>query len=243
MNYVLLALLVYAVVGGAEPAIAQGEPETRTVVLLHGLARSGTSMRKMQSALEKEGFHTCNIAYPSTKHRIETLVKEHVLPQIQVCVNGNAAPVDFVTHSMGGILVRYLAAHDLLPLGRVVMLSPPNQGSEVVDKLGKTWLFEQVNGPAGKELGTDSSSVPVQLGPAAFEVGIITGSRSINPILSMMIDGKDDGKVSIARAKLAGMKGFVVVPATHPFIMKNRKAIAQTIYFLKQGEFRESDTK
>ncbi len=240
MRYVLIALLAYAVMGGAKPATGEEKPGTSTVVLLHGLARSSASMQKMQDALEEAGFETCNIDYPSTKHRIETLAREHVLPEIKACVGSLAAPIDFVTHSMGGILVRYLAEHGLIPrVGRVVMLSPPNGGSEVVDRLGESWLFEFVNGPAGRELGTDSASVPLQLGPAAFEVGIITGSRSINPMLSLMIDGKDDGKVSIARAKLAGMRGFLVIPTSHSFIMKNKRAIAQAISFLESGEFSE----
>ncbi len=121
------------------------------------------------------------------------------------------------------------------------MLSPPNKGSEVVDTLGETWLFELVNGPAGKELGTDRSSMPLTLGAADFEVGIITGSRSVNLILSLMIEGRDDGKVSIENAKLNGMKDFMVLPSTHPFIMKNKTVIEQTIYFLHHGVFQKSE--
>ena len=140
---------------------------------------------------------------------------------------------------MGGILVRYMAKHGLLPnIHRVVMLSPPNKGSEVVDKLGELWAFEFINGPAGQELGTGSASLPLQLGAANFEVGIITGNRSINLILSLLIDGDDDGKVSIERAKLDGMKDFLVIPASHTFIMQNLTAIEQTLYFLDHGVFR-----
>ena len=216
--------------------------DREAVILLHGLARTSTSMNKMQEALENEGFKTCNIDYPSTQHRISILAQEHILPKIKACVGNIDSSINFVTHSIGGILVRYFAKHALiLPMGRVVMLSPPNQGSEVVDALGDTWFFEFINGPAGKELGTDTSSMPLRLGPANFEVGIITGSRSINLILSLMIEGIDDGKVSVERAKLEGMKDFMVLPSTHPFIMRNQKAIAQTIYFLNHGEFKKRE--
>ncbi len=236
-----LFLIFYTGYGFTQPVSNKTNTDREAVILLHGLARTSTSMNKMQEALEGKGFKTCNINYPSTQHRISVLAQEHILPKIKACVGKIDSSIHFVTHSMGGILVRYFAKHALIsPMGRVVMLSPPNQGSEVVDALGDTWFFEFIDGPAGRELGTDPGSMPLRLGPANFEVGIITGSRSINLILSLMIEGRDDGKVSIERAKLEGMKDFMVLPSTHPFIMRNEKAIAQTIYFLNHGVFKKN---
>lgn len=236
MKYLLIGFMVCAGSGFIQPAMA----ENRNVVLLHGLARSSASMNKLENALQNKGFITCNIDYPSTKYPVEILAREHILPKIVDCIGSLDVPICFVTHSMGGIVVRYLAEHALVPhIGRVVMLSPPNKGSEVVDRLGKTWLFKFINGPAGQQLGTDRESLPLQLEPASFEVGIITGSRSINLILSLMIKGKDDGKVSIENAKLQGMKDFMVLPSSHPFIMKNKTAIDQTIFFLNHGVFQK----
>jgi len=170
-----------------------------------------------------------------------TLALEHVLPKILECVNDPGTPLNFVTHSLGGIIVRYLAKKDLIVnIGRVVMLAPPNQGSEVADALSESWLFNLINGPAGKELGMAGNSIPLQLGPANFEVGIIAGNKSINLILSLMIDGENDGKVSIKNTKLEGMKDFIVLPVTHPFIMKEEPAIRQTIHFLIYGMFRKN---
>lgn len=237
-----LFLIFYAGCGFTQPVNNKTNMDREAVILLHGLARTSTSMNKMQEALEDEGFKTCNIDYPSTQHRISVLAQEHIVPKIKACVGNIDSSIHFVTHSMGGILVRYFAKHALIfPIGRVVMLSPPNQGSEVVDALGDTWFFEFIHGPAGKELGTDTGSIPSQLGPANFEVGIITGSRSINLILSLIIDGRDDGKVSVERAKLEGMKEFLVLPSTHPFIMRNKKAITQTVYFLNHGVFKKNE--
>lgn len=230
----LFMLLASDGVTADDPIASQRQP----VVLLHGLARSASSMEKMANALTAAGFEPCNVSYPSTKHKIEDLTTDFVLPKIQACVGPYPGPVNFVTHSMGGIVVRYLAKHhDVFKYGRVVMISPPNQGSEVVDTLGEYWIFEWVNGPAGKQLGTTSDSMPNQLGSAPFEFGIITGDRSINMILSLLIDGKDDGKVSIERAKLSGMADFSIVHATHPFIMKNDDVIEQAIQFLRTGRF------
>lgn len=207
------------------------------VVLLHGLARSANSMQKMADYLQAQGYPVCNVDYPSTKHPIEVLAREHVWPVIKAC-GAAERPINFVTHSMGGILVRELAAtQPSLSTGRVVMLSPPNHGSEVVDQLGDWAPFQWLNGPAGSQLGTDQYSKPNQLGAAEFEVAVITGDRSINWILSTMIPGDDDGKVSVESAKLEGMQDFIVMPATHPFIMRKKAVMEQVGHFLQHGFF------
>ena len=235
----LFLAAMFAVCTPSSSSTVANAPGGNHVVLLHGLARSHRTMNAMQKALLKRGRKVCNVDYPSTQHPVEKLAMDFVLPAIEKCGVGNAAPIDFVTHSMGGVIVRYLAVHaPELEIGRVVMLSPPNCGSEVVDALGDMWLFEYINGPAGKQLGTGDDSLPNSLGPASFDLGIITGDRSINWILSTIIDGEDDGKVSVERAKLEGMKDFIVIHSAHPFIMKNAAAIRQTLYFLEHGEFK-----
>jgi triacylglycerol lipase len=216
--------------------------QTEEVILLHGLCRTSRSMTKIASALTNAGFKVRNVDYPSRSAPIEKLADDTIGKAVADCQNDGATKIHFVTHSLGGILVRsYLARHSIPNLGRVVMLAPPNQGSEVVDKLGGWSLFKWINGVAGNELGTDKNSAPNKLGPANFPVGIIAGDRSINWINSwFLIPGRDDGKVSIERAKLTGMKDFIVIHATHPFIMRNRTAIRQTIQFLQTGNFKKS---
>jgi triacylglycerol lipase len=208
------------------------------VILLHGLCRTSRSMVKMENALTGAGYKVRNVDYPSRTASIQKLADDAIGKAVADCENDGPAKINFVTHSLGGILVRsYLARHAISNLGRVVMLAPPNQGSEVVDKLGSFFLFKWLNGPAGNELGTDKNSTPNKLGPANFPVGIIAGDRSINWINSLLIPGRDDGKVSVERTKLAGMSDHIVIHATHPFIMKNREAIRQTIQFLRTGSF------
>jgi len=212
------------------------------VVLLHGLARSADSMSKMAAALQVQGYRVCNVDYPSREHSIGVLAEEFVAPAIAKCFPDTHEPINFVTHSLGGIIVRQLAASgELRNVGRVVMLSPPNHGSEVVDKLANWPLFDWLNGPAGKDLGTQMQATPSRLGPARFELGIVTGARSINPFLSMMIPGNDDGKVAVDHAKLDGMTDFIVLRCSHPFIMKSDRAIEQTVYFLQHGLFATRD--
>ena len=209
------------------------------VILLHGLCRSDASMKKMESALTKAGFIVLNVDYPSRTAHIETLSEAAISGALDDTRLAECTKIHFVTHSLGGILVRsYFKRHEHAKLGRVVMLGPPNQGSEVVDSIGAWWFFKKLNGPAGNELGTDNESTPNTLGAVDFELGVIAGDRSINWINSMMIDGPDDGKVSVERTKVAGMKEHSVVHATHSFMMNNNNVIELTIRFLTAGTFR-----
>lgn len=212
---------------------------TEAVILLHGLTRSASSMEKMANALRDAVYYVENIDYPSRSADIKTLSSNIIGKALQDQNLEECTKINFVTHSMGGILVRqYLKNHKIEKLGRVVMLAPPNQGSEVVDNLRSWWLFKKINGPAGSELGTDSKSIPVLLGPVDFELGVIAGNWTINFINSfVMIPGSDDGKVSVDNTKVEGMKEFIIIDTSHPFIMKNDLVIDNTINFLKTGTF------
>jgi triacylglycerol lipase len=227
-------LILMATVAISSPAFGAQEE----VILLHGLCRTSRSMLKMERALTEAGYKVRNVDYPSRTASIQKLAEDAIGKAVGDCQQDGATKINFVTHSLGGILVRsYLVRHIIPSLGRVVMLAPPNQGSEIVDKLGWFFLFKSINGPAGNELGTDKNSTPNKFGPINFPVGIIAGDRSINWINSLLIPGRDDGKVSVERTKLAGMAGHLVVHATHPFIMKNHEVIRQTIQFLRAGNF------
>jgi pimeloyl-ACP methyl ester carboxylesterase len=212
---------------------------TECVVLLHGLVRTSDSMVKLEKALVNAGYQVENIDYPSRKYKIAELADLAVKQGLSQCNDSKPDKIHFVTHSLGGILVRYYLKHNSIDnIGRVVMLGPPNQGSEVVDNLRDTPGFELLNGPAGMQLGTQLSDIPRTLGPVDFELGIIAGTRSINLILSTLIPDKDDGKVSVTAAKVEGMKDFLTLPVTHTFMMKNQNVIAQVIHFLSHGKFK-----
>ncbi len=237
IGFLVAAILPAVSVAGCGGEIR--EVETRdVVVLLHGLGRSDLSMGYMAGQLEEAGYRTVNVGYPSTDHSIEHLAAEELAPALEDCCTDPEGKVHFVAHSMGGIVLRYyLENHDVPNLGRVVMLSPPNQGSEIADWVAESELLQRVMGPAAEQLGTDDESVPSQLGPVDFELGVITGNRTLNPLFSRMIPGADDGKVAVERAKVEGMADFLVVAHTHTYIMLAEDVIEQTVYFLRNGEF------
>jgi triacylglycerol lipase len=225
---------------GSLALLAPGRGEH--VILIHGLCRSPASLRRLERTLLGSGYTTHNLRYPSRSKCISELSDDYVASAITECNAQGAARIHFVGHSMGAILIRHYLSRNQLPnLGRVVMLAPPNSGSEVVDRLRDNRLFRWINGPAGQELGTDPSSLPNRLGRVHYPVGIIAGDRSINWINSLfMIPGSDDGKVSVERTRLAGMTDHVVVHVAHPFIMNNPQCIEHVLGFLRQGKFHAS---
>jgi pimeloyl-ACP methyl ester carboxylesterase len=215
---------------------------TEHMVLFHGLARTSNSMHKLAKHLSGQGYHVVNVDYPSRKYELSELAK--LVRKETISKTTGADKIHFVTHSMGGIIVRYIQKHDPLPnLGRVVMLSPPNHGSEVVDFLNNLWLFESIDGPAGKQLGTGENSICRTLEKASFELGIITGDKSINWISSFIIPGDDDGKISTESAKVEDMADFLVVHVSHPFIMNDKTVMTECVHFLQNGHFKKRPKK
>ncbi len=218
----------------------RGSPDC--VILLHGLGRSRFSMHKLEKALDAAGYLSVNLNYPSRQQTIEVSALD-VLPRgLQICEQLQANSIHFVTHSMGGILVRYyLRENRPANLGRVVMLSPPNRGSEAADHLQSSPLYQWINGPAGQQLITGPSGLPEQLGRVDFPLGVITGNRHsfFDAWLADIIPGENDGKVSVERAKVDGMADFLVLPYPHPFIMDAEEVIEQVLNFLRLGRFQE----
>ena len=218
---------------------APANPAQDGVVLLHGIGRTVRSFRKMQAALEAIGFVTLNQDYASRRKALEALA-EDIHPAIAGFANGIDGSVHFVCHSMGGLLARvYLARYRPQRLGRVVMLGTPNGGSEIADRLKGFLPYRAFFGPAGQQLGTlRDAAVDAMLPSVDYPVGIIAGNRSIYPISSVVLPKPHDGRVSVENTMIDGMADHIVVGTSHPWLVRNHEAIAQTIAFLRDGRFR-----
>ncbi len=208
------------------------------VVLLHGMWRNARAMEPAREYLSAKGYQVINISYPSTQYPIEILVQQYLHPVIEQIQPNGKQKIHFVTHSMGGILVRYYLKHYQVPeLGRVVMLSPPNQGVELTDWVSGTDWFEEMTGPSGQQLRTDETSLVKQLGAVDFELGVIAGDYNPNWITSWLIPGPDDGVVSVKSTKVEGMKDFILVSERHYRLRRRKPVLQQVVYFLQHGQF------
>ena len=216
--------------------VIEGEGEA-LVVLLHGLGRTPLSMVDMARALRSAGLSTCNQGYPSRDRNIEALAP-YVASAVQRGRAAGYSEIHFVTHSMGGILLRYYLAmsdHDLS--GSVVMLAPPNHGSEIVDALETVPGFAELMGPAALQLSTDQSSLPNQLPDGGLPTGIIAGDRSSDPWFSALFNTASDGKVSVPSTELMSMRDHLVLPVGHTLMMHDDDVHAAVLNFLQYQSF------
>lgn len=207
------------------------------IVLLHGIARSSRHMRSLGKFLEEEGYEVINLDYPSTRYSLEELVE--IVNNYLSAQLTKDKKVHFVGYSMGGILARALInKHRPEKLGCVIQLAPPNQGSEVADFLKDRYIYQKFYGPAGQELTTGNTNTAKLLGEINYELGVIAGNSTIDPISSfLIIKGDNDGKVSVERTKVDGMKDHIVVSASHTFFPKNKYVKQQVVSFLNNRKF------
>lgn len=227
----LLAFLLFLL--ASFPALAADD----YVVLLHGIARTSSTMDKLQERLKKEGYSVLNIDYESREYTIEVLA-EKMHEAVTSFVTDKDKKVHFVGYSMGGLVTRaYLGKHRPENLGRVLFLGTPNQGSEVADFLKDVSLYQAFYGPAGQQLTTGQNFERL-FGEADYETGVIAGTQSIDPISALLIlPPGNDGKVSVASTHIKGEKDHIEVETTHTFMPVNDTVIRQAVYFLEHGKF------
>nr|WP_305121459.1 alpha/beta fold hydrolase [Microbulbifer elongatus] len=206
--------------------------------MIHGITKDSRSMASIAAALSEAGFHTVNLDYPSRQHPIETLAEMAIPVGLNACREANAAPLYFVTHSMGALLLRQYYEHrKTSDIARVVMLGPPNQGSRLGNFLSCIPIIKDVNGPAGKQMGVDERSLPNRLGPVNFPVGVIAGTRSYNPLFSAIIHGDDDGIVGLPSTYVAGVCTRIQFALTHDQLTRDGRVTEQVVNYLRRGAF------
>ena len=206
-----------------------------TVVLLHGLWRGFHAMEPLARTLAREGFSTLNIPYPSMILPIPVLA-ERIVKQIDSIAGKRK--IHLITHSLGGILARtMLELPHSWQLGRMVMLCPPNGGSEIVDWSRQHPLIRMLLGPAGRSLGSDGVPPKLPPLPKGTEAAVIMGNRCSIPFFKKLLDSENDGIVSASRGRIDGLRGFSVIDADPPFIPMPPEPVRLRTQFLKTGEW------
>ena len=220
-----------------------GNPDepTHCVVLLHGIGGFALLLMPMEFSLEEQGYFVANVTYASLADPIESLAVEAVEEGLEMCSARGLSRIHFVTHSMGGILVRqYLSQKSIAGLDRVVMLAPPNQGSRFADFVGDSPLGKVYEPDALAQLGTGEESVPRRLDAPDFELGVIAGTRNLRKLIPGAPTEPSDGVVTVEETKAPGMTDFLLAPATHTTIIWNDEVQRQTAHFLRNGRFDHS---
>lgn len=209
------------------------------VILLHGLGRTSFSMTSMASYLKKSNYIVINKYYPTTRKSIKALAEENVDSMVNECQKYKPTKIHFVTHSLGGIVLRaYLHDNKIPNLGRIVMLAPPNHGSQLADIFHHNIIYQIFAGPAGQEITTKRSNVPNLLNkPVKYQVGVIAGNFNFSPFTRVIFHEENDGKVAVSSTHIAGMKDFIVLPVSHMFMMRNALVMQEVGFFLKKGTF------
>lgn len=241
MKRVTLAMLLSVTLGWPTASLA-AEPtgEDDLVVLLHGLGRSRNNMLILEWRLEHLGHRVCNIGYDTRVSQIEDAVAS-VRASIAACERRATGRLHFVTHSLGGLVLRALLAESAPErLGRAVMLAPPNQGSEIADRLAELGWLEPIMGPLAPQLGTGEEDLPRTLPPPTMPFGVIAGDDWVNPAGPLWLPPPHDGTVSVESTRLRGMNDHIVLPYTHTFIVAAGPVADQVDVFLRTGRFTES---
>jgi pimeloyl-ACP methyl ester carboxylesterase len=209
------------------------------VILLHGLGRTAGSMWRMDRALARAEYRTLRLNYPARRQSLAQIV-DTIQPAVDQVARAHVGPVHFMTHSLGGLVVRaYLAAHRPATMGRVVMLAPPNQGSEWADLVLRLGLDRAILGPTVRHLRTwRAGGDEALLGAVDYPLGIIAGNRALDPVFPRLLVARpNDGKVSVASTQVDGMADHIVMPVTHTLMTMDPRVIRQSVAFLRDGRF------
>ncbi len=215
------------------------EASGRCVVLVYGLTRSHYSMAKLAKYLESHNYTVVNKDYASTQKSVEEIANQEIPAMVDACLKYHPDNIYFVTHSIGGIVLRqYLQTHNLPQITRIVMLGPPNHGSPLADLFHDNVLFKMITGPAGQELITNNTALLNNLDPdLPYQIGVIAGNFSFFPFSKLFFHEDNDGKVAISSTRLTGMKDFIVLPVSHTFIMRNPVVEEQVLHFFDYAQF------
>ena len=207
----------------------------KAVILLHGIGRSSHCFAKMKVSLLQDGLTVVPFEYPSTRISLQQSA-EYLQSVIESL--GSISSIDFVAHSLGGLVVRTLLKDFSDPrLHSLVMLGTPNYGAELADMLHRTKLFSLVFGPAGQQLVTGGSATIGQLPVPSIPFAVVAGGKGTAEGYNPLLPGDDDGTVTVNSTRLSGAVDFLQVPRIHTFLTADPEVIAAVCCFLREGRF------
>jgi pimeloyl-ACP methyl ester carboxylesterase len=208
------------------------------VILVHGIIRSSKSFSRMRDELEQSGFTVIGFDYPSTQVTIHESAEylRRVIKSLE-----HVTEINFVVHSMGGLLVRtYLRQEPDPRIRRMVMLGVPNHGANMANVVQNNPLFKLLFGPAGQQLIEDPEGFIAGLPTPQFDFAVIAGARGTEDGWNPLIDGDDDGTVEVENTRLPGAADFMTVNGMHSFLMDREDVIDAACRFLTTGALRET---
>ena len=208
-------------------------PAGKAVILIHGLLQSSKCMSTMKTTLRDAGYSTIDFDYPSSQINIPAAAV--YLDRLIQSLEGYDE-LNFVVHSMGGLVVRaYTMEFNDPRIKRMVMLGTPNHGAEMADITQRYWIVRTVSGPGARQLVTRPDGLIPKLPVPNFEFAVIAGSRGNKSGWNPLIPGDDDGTVTVASTRLSGAADFATVRTLHSWLLSNEVAVTQTVNFLKAG--------
>ena len=208
------------------------------VILLHGIFRSSKAMQRVRDRLEKDGYLVVPFDYPST--RVDISASAKMLGDVVKSLEG-VKKISFVTHSMGGLVVRSWLGEGGDPRAkRLVMMGTPNKGAEVADVLRDWHLYRLILGPAGQQLIAHESGAIAKLPVPEIPFAVVAGGKGTLDGHNPLIPGDDDGLVAVSSAYLEGAEDSITLPVLHSFLPFNADVIEAVSRYLATGAFRES---
>ncbi|NOY25115.1 MAG: alpha/beta fold hydrolase, partial [Oligoflexia bacterium] len=212
----------------------------RVAICLHGFLRTGVSMLPVRRFLVRQGW--AEVKTPTMLYQakpLSVLAADIARAMRQLSQRHDGQAVDLVTHSMGGLLARGVLAEQA-PVGRIVMLAPPNQGAWMAERVRRILPVHYLGwDPLGPLLPGAPASLPTHA--QGIDIGILTGGSGTNRGMIPFLPGDNDGRVCVEEARLDDAAELRVVPFGHTTIMARHAVLVQVSAFLQTGRFPPAD--
>ncbi len=198
-------------------------------VLIHGLFLFGFMMNPIGKRLAKAGYTSVIYDYPTMKKGLAGHGQDLADFLKRLSDSSPDSRINIVTHSLGGITARsaisFLPPETVAKIRRIVMLAPPNKGSDVAGFFTEYLPFTgKIARPLPELSSSEASAIhSVPQINSRIEVGIIAGTRDI--------------EVRNEYTHLSGEKAHVTIRCGHtlmPFLPETGRLV---ISFMNTGSF------